>query len=58
MHTELCCCSTTCLCSLASSQYQDVNGTVLMYRIHSAAWCALDGEVLLKQACETAVDGL
>ena len=39
-----------------SLQYQDVNGRVLMHSIHFAARRAFDGEILLKQQCEPAVD--
>jgi len=57
-HAELRETGTASFYSFAPLEYQDVNGTVLMNSIHLAARRALDGEVLLKQGCEAAVDSL
>ena len=37
-------------------EYQDVNGRVLMYTVHFAAGRAFDGEIVLKEQCEPAVN--
>lgn len=42
----------------APLEYENVNRTVLMYCIHLAAGCPLDGEMLLKQQNESAVNRL